>query len=610
MRRVRAEPEPAPPDLARSADPPPGRPSTAVLLTTAAAVTLAVLGPVLVRRGYVLSYDMVVVPDPPLAARVLGTDGGVPRAVPSDLLVVALSWVAPADLVQKAILVAVAGLAVVGAGRLAASVTGCSRTASVVAGLVYAWSPFLAERLVLGQWALLLGFAALPWALAAAVDVAAEVPGAPARLCAWTVPAAVGGGNATVLLATPVLVVLVHAGRRRAGATALYLAFVVAMSLPWVLPAVLRPGGLPSDPAGVDAFAAAPDGPLGTLGSLATLGGIWNAAVVPPERGNVVLAVAALACVVAVVLAAGPAVWRSGPGGRALFVAGLAGLVAPALLATSPGRAALSAVVAQVPGGGLLRDGQKLLAPWVLLVAVLAAVAADRARRAVAPLRLGPVVGAAAAALPVALLPSLALGASGRLAPATYPASWTTVRAALDADPAAGAVVVLPWAPYRRFAWNDSRVVLDPAQRISDRPVVLDDRLPLRSGTVAGEDRRAAAVLALLEAPATARTVAGDTALPRGLAGLGFRYALVHRGQPGSTDVAARLNGTSVAVRTADLDLYRLPDLPAGRAASGEGLRPPGSALQLGGLAVAGGLAVWSLAVVARSSSGRRVRPV
>ena len=38
-------------------------------------------------RGYTWFYDMVFVPDLPLSARTLGTDGSVPRAVPSDAVV-------------------------------------------------------------------------------------------------------------------------------------------------------------------------------------------------------------------------------------------------------------------------------------------------------------------------------------------------------------------------------------------------------------------------------------------------------------------------------------------------------------------------------------------
>ena len=52
-------------------------------------VGLVVLGPAL-APGYTLHYDLVFVPDLPLSARTLGTDGSVPRAVPNDLVVALL----------------------------------------------------------------------------------------------------------------------------------------------------------------------------------------------------------------------------------------------------------------------------------------------------------------------------------------------------------------------------------------------------------------------------------------------------------------------------------------------------------------------------------------
>ena len=35
----------------------------------------------------------------------------------------------------------------------------------LAAGVFYSWNPYLAERLVMGQWAMLLGYAGLPWVL-------------------------------------------------------------------------------------------------------------------------------------------------------------------------------------------------------------------------------------------------------------------------------------------------------------------------------------------------------------------------------------------------------------------------------------------------------------
>src|SRR5205085_10900841 len=54
--------------------------------------------------------------------------------------------------------------------------------ARIGAGLLYAWNPMVYERLLLGQWAFLLGYALLPFAVSAAVSVREGRPGAPWRL--------------------------------------------------------------------------------------------------------------------------------------------------------------------------------------------------------------------------------------------------------------------------------------------------------------------------------------------------------------------------------------------------------------------------------------------
>ena len=97
---------------------------------------------------------------------------------------------------------------------------------------------------------------------------------------------------------------------------------------------------------------------------------------------------------------------RRGPG-AGLLVLGALGVVL-ALAGSLPVlRVLLEAVVTSVPGGGLLRDGQKWAAWWALPLAVGAGLGARRVAAVVRP------VGAAAAAvasgvlllLPVAGLP-------------------------------------------------------------------------------------------------------------------------------------------------------------------------------------------------------------
>jgi hypothetical protein len=208
-------------------------------------------------------------------------------------------------------------------------------------------------------------------------------------------------------------------------------------------------------------------------------------------------------------------------------------------------RNGVTAVVVHVQGGGLLRDGQKFLAPTALVVALAAghAVARLAARRHTLPYAV--LLGA----LPVLVLPSLAWGAGGRLARTAYPASWTELRAAVAAAPA-GDVAVLPWRLYRRFDWNGNRVVLDPMPRLLPRQVVVNDDLPLSTVTVSGEDRRARQITAGL----ARRDDLADL-----LRQAGVRYAVVHRRQPGAGEAEAALAELPVRYRSADLLLVELP---------------------------------------------------
>lgn len=414
-------------------------------------LALLLLTPLL-GQGVVLSRDMVFVDGIPLGRQLLGVDG-VPRAVPSDLLVALGSRLLGAGLFQDLVLVALVVLAVWGAVRLAPT---RSTLAACAAGTAYGWTPYLHERLLLGQWALLIGWAVLPWAVGAARDWRAGSSGWPA--VAWLAVAALGGASAVLLVG----LVLVVCGRPllAVGAT-------LVLSLPWVVPALL--GSVAAgDPDGVAAFAARSDTPFGVVGSLLTGGGVWAPAAVPPGRS----AGAVVALVLLVVALVGA---RHLPR-RWLVAAGL-GLVLAVL-----GRVAgplLRWAVVHVPASGLLRDGQKWLAPFVLVVAVGLAVGVEELaartelRRAVLVLAL---------LAPLAALPGAAWAEGGRLRASTVPADWERVT-----GQARGEVLVLPWALYRAFPWNDERTVLDPATKLLRRPVVNDD-LPLSHGDVAGED--------------------------------------------------------------------------------------------------------------------------
>lgn len=497
------------------------------------AMALAICSPLLLCRGFALTHDMVFVPHQPVKGAWLGLDGSVPRAVPGDAVVSVLSLVVPGDLLQKAILVGLLVLGGVGAARVVPAACLIGRLA---AATLFVWNPYVFERLAMGQWALLCGYAALPWVVVAAVRVRSGQRGGWPALCLAMAAAAVTSPTGGVLAAVVCLVLLVGTGGvASAGAAAIS----VAVSLPWLVPSLLYEGGIPSDPDGVTAFAARPDTPYGVVGSLVSLGGIWNGDVVPAGRGSwllsgcvLLLCVAGLVGVVALRTVA-PAL----PLGR-LVVVGATGLMLsmlPVLAGTAP---LMQWMEAHVAGAGLLRDSQK----WVALLAVVECAGLAAAVTALAGRwrRHGPQVGwwlvAAAVALPIAAMPAMAWGLAGRLTPVDYPDDWSTVAALLEDTDVEGhdsAVAVLPWSTYRQLGWNDDRPFLDPAPRYLPGDVLVADTLVVGDRVVAGESDRAARVGEVLVA-------GGD--VTSGLRRLGVGYVVVERGSPGAGR-SARLSG-------------------------------------------------------------------
>jgi hypothetical protein len=504
-------------------------------------VALLVTGPAL-APGFVLLRDMVFVPRQDLDLDALGLGGGLPRAVPVDAVMALLTAVVPGDLVQKAVILGAVYAAVLGAARLVPpGPDGRRGLAAAVAGLVYGWSPYVAERLLIGHWTLLLAYAALPWIARAALRLRAGEPRALPQLVLACAPAALTPTGA--LLAAGVVLVLV--GRPRALVAG---GAVLVLSLPWIVAGLLHPAGGASDPGGIAAFAARAEGWGGSLLALAGTGGIWNAAAVPSSRGSALLPLVTLSLLALAVVGWSRGAALRGPGLR-LVLLGAFGLVL-AVGGTVPGlREILEAVVRSVPGGGLLRDGQKWVAWWALPLALGAGLGARRLADAVRTRADLPgaagLVAAAAVLLPIIAVPDLAWGVGGRLQAVEYPADWQRVRDTLAEDPGPGDVLVLPFGAYRAFGWNADRPQLDPAARWLTRPTVTDDELVVGGRAVAGEDTRA-------------RTVAAVADDPAALADLGVGWVLVERGTPGRP-VPGEVQALPLVVDGADLDLYRVP---------------------------------------------------
>jgi len=462
----------------------------AYALVLALSVTAPLLAP-----GYLLLRDAVSTPRSYLSDAALGLSEAAPRAVPQDFFVALASGLVDGGVVVKAMLVIALFLAGWGAARLAATVVpDAGVPGQLVATTIAIWNPYIAERLLQGHWSLLLGYACLPWVAATMLRLRTSDASPWVGVFALVFWIGLAGLTATgLMLAATVAVTCAVApgsGRPRWWCAGVGLVAAVLAALPWLTSAAVADSLSSTQAEGVGAFAARAEPGLGTLASLASLGGIWNAEAVPPSR-TTLFAVAAAVVLLAVVAVGLPTVVRR-PVAVPLLILAVVAVVVPAAMATGPGMAAVEATIRTLPGLGVVRDAQK----WVAL-----AVPAYSLAGAAAVVTLRHRIPAAATALiccaaVVATLPDLAWGVGGKLAPVDYPPAWSAVSALINDDPRP--VAVLPVDSIRRFAWAGDAPVLDPLPRWVRADVLTTGDLTIAGRTVPGEGARARDVQRLL----------------------------------------------------------------------------------------------------------------
>ncbi|OBH69744.1 hypothetical protein A5684_24350 [Mycobacterium intracellulare] len=519
-------------------------------------LALLVVGPLL-APGYLLLRDAVSTPRSYLSDTALGLTSA-PRATPQDFAVALASHVVDGGVVVKALLVAGLWLAGWGAARLVeVALPSAGAPGQFVAITAAAWNPYVAERLLQGHWSLLVGYGCLPWVATAVLTLRAGC-GSFFGPAFWI---ALAGLTPTGLLlaATVALVCAVApsdgaAGswpRRWCAAAALGAALVAA--LPWLVASALGASLTAHTAAnrlGVEAFAPRAEPGPGTLASLASLGGIWNGDAVPGSRATL-FAVSSAVVLLGIVAVGLPAVARR-PVAVPLLVLAAVSVLVPAALATGPGLHLLGAVVDAVPGLGVLRDGQKWVALAVPGYTLAGAGAVVTLRRWAPP----PADVAAALVCCLALLlalPDLAWGVWGKVSPVHYPRGWAAVAAAINARPAA--VAVLPAGTMRLFFWSGAAPVLDPLPRWVRAEVLSSGDLVISGTTVAGEGAHARDVQQLL--------LTGPD--PSALAAAGVGWLVVEADSAGDMGTAGRTLGALAPVYRDDaIALYRVGGRSAG----------------------------------------------
>lgn len=478
--------------------------------------------------------------------------------MPQDYAVALASSVLDGGVVVKTLLVLGLWLAGWGAARLTSAVLPAAGLAGqFVAATIAIWNPYVAERLLQGHWSLLVGYGCLPWVAATVLSLRghsspqspkshsrSESARASLQKChlGWNwvallfwIPLA--GLTPTGLLLAAIIAVACSLsggnGRARLFCVALSLAIAIIAALPWLVATAVADGWTSAvDESGVSAFAARAEPGLGTIGSLASLGGIWNADAVPASRTTLfaLLSAGVLLTVVAVGL---PLLVRRRVAVPLLVVAALA-VALPALMATGPGLAVLESAVRAAPGLGVLRDGQK----WVALAIPGYTLAGAAAVITLRPRIPAVATAAVCCAALMATLPDVAWGVGGRVRPVQYPPGWVAATAVINADPRP--VAVLPVDSMRQFGWAGQAPVLDPLPRWVRADMLSTGDLTIAGRTVRGEGNHAREVQRMLTAGADRER----------LAAAGVGWVVVEGPNPG---LELEL---PVAYRDADIAVY------------------------------------------------------
>ena len=408
--------------------------------------------------GRLLLLDFVSGPHQPLLpAEAFGLAGGLTEGVPLaigfhllDSLLGQIGSVVPAAIFFP--------LATTGAARLLRTAV---LPARLGAGLFYAVNPFVFDRLYAGQLGVLLGYAMLPFAVAALIDAAQE-PHRVGRAACWAGATVMMSEHfAWILVPVTAAIILTRAHRVRAslriGAAALGAAAISA----YLLVAPVLVGTRPAGPlTQLNAYRTQADPRVGLLVNVAGLYGFFRPG--PTEPKNLFSGWPAVLAALMLIVAVGyVAVLRDAAhrrNGLAILAAGIAGYFL-ALGDQGPTGGLFRLAYEHVPGFVVMREPDK----FAVLVALAYAYGfgwgitwlTTRSRQKVAQIA----VAALAIVLPFAYTPNLLGGLGGQVKASEFPNSWSIASRLSGQD----TVLFLPWHEYFPTPFTDQRAIANPA---------------------------------------------------------------------------------------------------------------------------------------------------
>lgn len=470
-----------------------------------AAVAIAIMLPLL-APGFILTLDMTFTPE-------LRMPQEITASWPFHALLHLFDLVLPSEIIQKILLFGTLVLAGIGMHRLVRLLQPIKKTSQDIdtnesvagwgiyfASILFMLNPFVYSRFMAGQYAVLLGYALLPWFVRLLLQFVHR-PG--------LVPALKLGGLATIIgivsihtlaaigvLLLAAMVIIVWRYRQKwlkyAKFGAAGLGVFVILSSFWLVPLTAGRGDTAETissftAADVVAFETRGDNPLTKIGHVLRLQGFWaedRGQFLLPQQAIMPWGLMAMA-IIALVVTGIIVLWQ-----RSRMLAVFFGL---SLFL------AVSIATGLLPLPNAYREPHKITALVALSYCVFAAFGVDAFLRWLREKgeMLYTIGAAVVLILPLLFTRVMLLGFNGQLQPSQYPAEWAAVNQQLKKDAGAFNTLFLPWHQYMSFNFS-GRIIANPAPAFFDKKMIVSTDPELGGATSINADSREAAIKTIL----------------------------------------------------------------------------------------------------------------
>ncbi len=428
-------------------------------------LSVLIIGPGL-AAGYILLLDMPWGPNFH-ANEQLGS-----HQLPVTALLWLLSHAVPSWLLQKLVLLSILTAAGTGAHRLANVGLGQHIWPARLTGLLYVLNPYVAERLLAGQWLVLAGYALAPWLTVWAIKVN-NAPNNAKNL--------VGLGLTYMLLAivsphwwyalTLIVIAPLAFKQRQLVMTKPkqfigYILAFMAINSHWMAKLLQNNAGKFSQDDFLT-FATRADNDYGLTLNVINLYGFWSDKVFLPKHFFGPWLVVGTTMFVAACTGAF-VYWKTQ---NTKFVPKLLIAATPAILVLCLGHSSwlgrpLIESARHLPGFSGLRDTAKLIGLLALFVSLFAPFALARFSKTRSAR-----VYTLAAALVIISMNGLLFGARGQISSVDYPAGWSEASKLLENTPR-NSTIVLPWQGYLNINFAKDVFMANPAKNYFGENVV------------------------------------------------------------------------------------------------------------------------------------------